>query len=269
MKKKLILISLIFLLVIGGGLLVVRTDFVKGLALDVSYPFMYAFDKVSGFFDYISQMIASKTELIQENNNLQQKLELLKAQIIYLKRLEDENAELKKQLNVVNRYPNFRLITGRIIGYSPDNWSEYVVINIGEKDGIKEGDIVVSNGYLFGQVYQVGKFSSSVILISDKNFRISARCRKTREFVLFQGKNEKEGQLIFVKPEQDIRIGDIVETSGVENKIPEGIPIGEISSVSYEEGNFYKNVSVSLKINPFKTEYVVVFIPAVQNEDKK
>ncbi len=269
MRKKFALIGLVIILIIGGGLFVVRTEFVKGLALNVSYPFMYTFDKISSFLDYISQMVSSKTELIQENNQLQKKIELLKAQIIYLKRLEDENTKLKKQLNVVDRYPDFKLITGRIIGYSPDNWSEYVIINLGKKDGIKEGNIVVSNGYLFGQVYQVGEFSSSIILISDKNFRVSARCKKTGEFVLFQGKNGKEGQLIFVKPEQDIRIGDFVETSGIENKIPEGIPIGEISSISYEEGNFYKNVKVSLKINPFKTEYVVVFIPVLQDEAKK
>lgn len=258
MKKKVLISVFSAVLLLLVGTFIVRTDFVKSTALDASQPFLNAVSNFSRFLNYLFEMYSSKDKLIQENENLQKKVELLKAQIIYLKKLENENLKLKQITNFVKRYPEYSFKTGRIIGYSPDNWNSFVVINLGKNDGIKTGDIVVSDGYLLGEVYQTGMYSSSVILVSDKNFRISARCRKTREAVFYQGKNRKEGRLLYVRPEQDIRIGDIIETSGIDSGIPEGIPIGTVKSVSYEEGDFYKDVSVKINVNPMEVEYVVV-----------
>ncbi|SNZ07136.1 rod shape-determining protein MreC [Persephonella hydrogeniphila] len=258
MKKKILIFVVFTFVFLLGGTFIVRTGFVKGIALDASYPFLNSVSKISDFLDYIFELFTSKDQLIKKNTELEKKVELLKAQIIYLKRLEKENLELKKIVNFIKNYPEYSFKTGKVIGYSPDNWNNFIIINLGKNDGLKVGDIVVSDGYLLGEVYQTGFNSSSVILISDKNFRISVRCRKTRETVFYQGKNQKEGKLIYVKPEQDIRIGDVIETSGVDSGIPEGIPIGTVKSVSYEEGDFYKDVSVSINVNPMKIEYVVV-----------
>jgi len=258
MKKRLFIYILTVLALISGGTFIVKTDFIKSIALDASYPFLKSVSEIKEFAVFLTQLFGSKSSLINENKKLQQEVEILKAQIIYLKNIENENKNLKKILNFIKKKPEFSFKTGKIIGFSPDNWNRFVIINTGSTDGIKKGDVVVANGYLFGEIYQVGAFSSSVILTSDKNFMISARCRKTREAVYYRGKNINEGKLIYVKPEQDIRIGDVVETAGFESGIPEGIPIGTIKSVSYEEGNFYKDVTVSLNINPLEIEYVVV-----------
>ncbi|MBK3333166.1 rod shape-determining protein MreC [Persephonella atlantica] len=235
-----------------------RNEQLKGIILDASYPVFKMADTVEEFFLSVFKHFQSQSSIIEENRQLEKKIELLKARIIQLKKVEAENKKLKRLLQFTDKYPDYKLKVARIIGYSPDNWRDFVIVDAGSFDGIKKGDLVVANGLLLGQVYQVGAFSSSVILVSDKNFRISARCRKTGEFVFFQGKDRKEGRLMFVKPEQDIRIGDVVETEGFE-KVPSGVPIGKIKSVSYVEGNFYKNVTVSLSLNPYSIEYVVIF----------
>ncbi len=258
MKKRLIIYIFLIILLLSGGAFIVKTSLIKSIVLDASYPFLKSVEEIKGFFYFLTDMIRSQKDLIQQNKKLQQEVEILKAQIIYLKNIENENKNLKKMLNFVRERSEFSFKSGKIIGYSPDNWNGFVIINLGSMDGIKKGDIVVANGYLFGEVYQVGAFSSSVILTSDKNFMISARCRKTREAVFYRGKNTKEGKLLYVKPDQDIRIGDVVETAGFESGIPEGIPIGTVKSISYDEGNFYKDVSVSLNLNPLEIEYVVV-----------
>ncbi|WP_456393149.1 rod shape-determining protein MreC [Persephonella sp.] len=260
MKKKLLSGLFVVVLIAGGGTFLVRTELVKSMALDAAQPFLTAVRFVTDSLETVAGIISSKKELVEENNKLQQKIELLKAQLIYMKNLEKENAYLRQITNFVSRIPDFEFRTGKIIGYSPDNWNNYVIINLGSKDGLKTGDLVVANGYLLGQVYQVGNLSSSVILTSDKNFKISARCRKTGEAVFFQGKNLKEGILLYVKPDQDVRIGDIVETAGLNGVFPPGIPIGTVKSVSYIEGNFYKKVTVSLPLNPLEIEYVVVIL---------
>ena len=257
MRKRYIIGFLVFL-VLGGVIFSFKNGQIKEIVLDASYPILKAINLVESSFTDIFLYFQSKNSLIEENKELEKKIELLKARIIQLNKVEAENRKLRQILSFTQKYPEYNLKVVRIIAYSPDNWSSFIIIDAGSSDGIKKGDIVVANGFLLGQVYQVGAFSSSAILVSDKNFRISARCRKTREFVFFQGKNRFEGKLIFVRPEQDIRIGDVIETEGFD-KAPSGIPIGVIKSVSYVEGDFYKDVTVSLNINPYDTEYVVVF----------
>jgi len=260
MKKKLLYGIFLIAIIAGGGTFLVRTELIKSMAVDAVQPFLTAVRFLTDTLESTAGIISSKKELVEENKKLQQRIELLKAQLIYMKNLEKENRHLREITNFISTIPDFEFRTGKIIGYSPDNWSNYVIINLGSKNGIERGNLVIANGYLLGQVYQVGNISSSVILTSDKNFKISARCRKTGEAVFFQGKNLKEGILLYVKPDQDIRIGDIVETAGLNGLFPAGIPIGTIKSISYTEGNFYKSITVSLPLNPLQMEYVVVVV---------
>jgi len=260
MKKKLLSAVTAGIIIIGGGTFLVRTELIKSAALDAIYPLLTSISFIKDFSVDILSLLQSKKELVNENKELEKKVELLKAKLIYMKNLERENIYLRQIANYMNKNGIFSFVTGKVIGYSPDNWNNFIIINLGNKDGIKKGDLVVANGYLLGEVYQVGNSSSSVILTSDKNFKIAGRCRETGEIVFFQGKSPGEGILLYVKPEQDIRIGDIVETAGINRNVPAGIPIGTIKSVSYNEGDFYKNVLVSLPLNPLKIEYVVVII---------
>ncbi|NPA58796.1 MAG: rod shape-determining protein MreC [Aquificae bacterium] len=267
MKKKFFIFFLAGALIVIGGTVLIRISPVKELALDVSAPVLKSVRAVKDFFSKGVELFSSKEKLSEENRELKRKVEILKTQLIYLKTVEKENRYLKQILNYVEKNKIVHFKVAKVIGYSPDSWNSFIIIGIGSKDGVKKGDVVVANGYLLGEVYQVGRWSSSVILTSDKNFRITGRCRKTGELVFYQGKSPGEGKLLYVKPEQDVRVGDIIETVGVNGDLPEGIPIGTVKSVSYREGEFYKKVSVSLPLNPLKVEYVVVILR--KQEDKK
>ena len=205
------------------------------------------------------QTMESKSKLLEENEELKRKIDLLELKIVQYKNLEIENTKLKKLLNFINRINTQKLdyITGKVIGYSGDNWINSLIINLGSNDGIKEGDIVVADGYLAGVVSEVGLFSSTVLLTSNKNFYLTVRTKKTREIAFFQGIDINSGILKYVKPEQDIRIGDIVETAGIDG-YPAGIPIGMVKEVYYEEGNFFQDIKVKLFLYPYNLEYVVV-----------
>ncbi len=234
---------------------------VKTFFLTVVYPIQKLSLSVYDRVEHFSNIVREKDKLLNENKSLKKELDFLRFKIIELKNKEIENNQLKKLLNFIESNPvifeQFRYKTGRVIGVSPDNLFEFVVVNLGEKNGIKEGDIVVSDGYLAGIINQVGKLSSSVLLVTNRNFKITVRMRKTREISFFHGLNERYGTLKYVRPEQDIRVGDIVETAGFDEN-PSGIPIGIVDDVSYEEGNFFKDVRVRLFFNPTKIEYVLV-----------
>ncbi len=217
------------------------------------------FSGISDIGSDIIQTMESKSKLLKENEDLKRKIDLLELNIIQYKNLEVENIKLKKLLNFVEKINTKKLdyVTGKVIGYSGDNWINSLIINLGSNDGIKEGDIVVADGYFAGIISEVGLFSSTVLLASNKNFYLTVRTKKTREIAFFQGIDIDSGILKYVKPEQDIRIGDIVETAGIDG-YPAGIPIGMVKEVSYEEGNFFQDIKVKLFLYPYNLEYVVV-----------
>ena len=197
----------------------------------------------------------------------------MKIKLIELKNIENENLKLKKLLNFVDELKkstkkDLNYVGAKVIGYSGDNWINSLIIDVGSSYGIKEGDVIIADGYLVGIVSEVGKFSSSVLLVSNKNFKITCRTKKTREVCFFQGVDNKTGKLNFVKPEQDIRIGDIIETTNLDGK-PAGIPIGVVKEVSYEEGNFFKDVKIKLFLYPYSLEYVVVLTDKKEENEKK
>jgi rod shape-determining protein MreC len=231
---------------------------VKPFSISVLAPILDTIDYVSVKFNDFISLIKSKNDLIEEVKKLKQENEKLKLKIINLKHIEYENTKLKEALYIKNIFPDFNILVGRITGFSPDNLSKYVFINLGSKDGVEKGNLVIANANLLGIISEVGKNGSVVLLISDPSFKIPARTARTRELVFFQGKNSKYGVLKFVKPEQDIRVGDIVETTDIDDKYPAGIPIGKIDKVIYKEGQLFKNVLVKININPMRVEYVIV-----------
>ncbi|WP_456402186.1 rod shape-determining protein MreC [Persephonella sp.] len=259
-KKKGIkkFLAVFFIIVSISAAYLIIFPYSKGAVLTLFHPFIKGIDSIYTGISSIFTSLENNYKIQKENRELKKEIEKLKTELTILKKYEIENKKLSEILNFKKKFRNFRLVTGKVIGFSPDNWSNFIIINLGRKSGITKGDVVVSDGYLLGVVYNVGVFSSSVLLVSDRNFKIPARTRKTRELVFFQGKDLKSGILRYVKPQQDIRIGDIIETTNVGKNYPEGIPIGKIVSINYEEGNFFKNVDIKLDINPLSVEYVVV-----------
>jgi rod shape-determining protein MreC len=260
MKLKYAGILLVFLLVS-----VFFVEKVKPFSISLVAPILNGIDylvvKVDDFFN----LIKSKDELIEEVKRLKQENEKLKLKILTLKHLEYENLKLKEALYIKRAFPDFDVLVGRVVGYSTDNFTKYVFINLSKKDGVEKGNLVVANATLLGIISEVTPYGATVLLISDPSFKIPARTAKTRELVFFQGMNNKYGILRYVKPDQDIRVGDIVETTDIDNKYPAGIPIGRIDKVNYREGKQFKDVLVKIDINPMRIEYVIV----IKRKNKK
>ncbi len=261
--KKVFIYSIAF--VIFLSLTVFILNKAKILSFSLVSPVLntvsYIDKSINNFLKYLEE----KDKLIEENKELKRKIEILKAKIIHLKYLEYENKNLKEVLKFKANYPQFVIKTGKVIGYSPNNWSEFIYINLGENDNVNKGDLVISNGHLIGIVFETTSKSSIVMLISNKNFKIPIRTRRTRELAIYQGYNLRYGYLKYVKPEQDIREGDLIETTDIDNRYPAGIPIGIIKEVSYKEGEVFKNVKVEINLNPLNLEYVIIVVGKRKN----
>lgn len=230
----------------------------KNIISLVSFPIERSFSTLTDLPKKVFVCFIGKEDLQKSLNEKDIQIQKLKLEITNLEFLKRENEILRKYLQFKTDYGIHKVTIARVISYSPDNWIKTFKIDVGEKDGVKRGDLVVYDGSLVGMVDKVFPSFSIVLAVNDKNFKITVRTKKTGESCLYQGFDEKNGYLKYVKPDQDIRIGDVILTETVSENIPSGIPVGIVKNISQKEGEFFRNIQISLMYRYTVLDYVMV-----------
>lgn len=253
-NKKLLLI----IISLATFFFILSSGFFKSKSLDVVYPVQKGISLINNTWSYIYHFFYEKDFTYHKLKNLEEENQKLKAEILKYKNQISEIEKTYPILDFIKKYQIQNYEIAKVIGISPDNWSDFFFIDKGRKDGIKIGDLVLKDGFLIGVVKNVGDFSSEVLTVSDKNFKITVRTRKTQEISFFQGLEKNKGILKYVRPEQDIRIGDIVETTVINSEATEGVPIGIIRKIPPKEGEFFREVEVETFYYPYNLDIVLV-----------
>ena len=197
-------------------------------------------------------------------NDIKAENEELKAQI---EQLEDENSDLRikreelRQLKKLSNSFNFEPYKGRSKAVAAritemDNANPYIVFTVdaGEDKGVKENSIVVDGSGLVGKVTEVGSDWSKVVSILSENNNISFRVTRKPSItgvVEADGKGGLEGFVMIVK-------GDTLVTSGV-GVYPEGIKIGRVEDVDYDENRQLKVITISPTVVFDSLQKVAIF----------
>lgn len=197
-------------------------------------------DAVAPILDFASRPVASAKEMINEvramaalkseNDRLMnERARLLQWQAV-ARKLEAENKALKSLLNFKSgAETNF--ITARVIADAGGAFAHSIVLNIGKRDGVENGQAVVTGYGLVGRVAIVGNRSTRVLLITDLNSRIPVLVESTRTRAILAGNNSDQPKLIHLPPNARVPQGDRIVTSGHAGVFPPGIPIGVVASI--------------------------------------
>jgi rod shape-determining protein MreC len=165
-----------------------------------------------------------------------------------LTRLREENARLMSWQNVAQRLeaenkalrsffafssgPQATFITSRVVGDAGSAFVRSMLLNAGARDGIKNGQAVMTADGLAGRITEVGETSARVLLISDINSRIPVLVERTRDRAVLAGDNSRQPRLTLMPPGMSVEAGDRVVTSGHGGTYPAGLPVGVVASVS-------------------------------------
>jgi rod shape-determining protein MreC len=200
-----------------------------------------ATDAFAPILDAVSRPIATVNEIVTEARELaalrvenarlrEERARLLQWQAAGRK-LEAQNAALRDLLNFIPREAK-AFISARVIADSGGAFAHSLILNSGERDGVRRGQAVVSGDGLIGRVIGVGSRSSRVLLITDLNSRIPVITEQSRTRAVLAGNNSVRPVLkhlpagIFVVP------GERIVTSGDGGAFPAGLPVGVVVSVS-------------------------------------
>ena len=194
-------------------------DFVSPLTIPLNYPIKVVGDLVRYFEIYAS--------LLEENKELKRDLQNMTGWKEKALQLEQKNAQLRA-LNNVKLSEDLIWVTGEMMADSGSPFYQSGVINIGSKDGIKNGSAAVDGLGLVGRISGVGQNVARVLFLTDISSAIPIKIKRSNQKGLMIGDNSPWPLLEFVEEKGLINIGDRVFTSGDGNVFPSDILIGTI-----------------------------------------
>lgn len=213
----------------------------------VERPAQYA----AGFFGTVNDI----ENAYKENKELKANLEDYASVKQQNRDLQNSYQELKKQMKLENDpdLSDYKKFPALVIGRSYDGWNQTVTVDKGQNDGIKTGMAVITSDGLIGKIGSVGKFTSKVMLISDKQNanQISAMVQKPQIYGMIEGFDEQKGVLLFQKipVKANVKKGQVVETSGLTGIFPSGLLIGKVTKVSSDQYGLTKIAEVKPSVN--------------------
>ncbi len=267
-KKKsgifgiIVTIIILITLVVITNTDVAKMSYVENLVSTIVMPIQngltYLKNKMAGnnsFFENIDVLKLENEELKKKNSELEQLLREFEI-------VKSENETLKEYVNLKDKYENYETIPAYVINRDIGNYSNTVVINVGEKDGIKENMTVIADEGLVGHVISTTENTAKVQTIVDTATAVTSTISTTKDTIIVQGTLDNNTILkaTYIPTDASVLQGDTVETSGIGGIYPKGIHIGTIKEV-YNTKNItdrYATVEPSVDFSKLATVLVIL-----------
>lgn len=177
-------------------------------------------------------------ELVDENARLRFRLQRMQA-------LEMENRDLRRILSAPQRGET-RVLVGELLEVSVDPYKQNILINRGATDSLYVGQPVFDPDGLLGQVGEVMPLSSAVVLITDPSHALPVQVTRNGLRAIAVGTGQPDRlRIVYLTPNDDIRKGDRLVTSGLGGRFPAGYPVATVSEVVEDAGEPFLRVTAT------------------------
>ncbi|MEM7078648.1 MAG: rod shape-determining protein MreC [Pseudomonadota bacterium] len=192
----------------------------------------------------VDTFTSSHEDLRAQNARLQRRvLELAQISQQYVA-LRAENDRMRELLGSQSRLP-YDVLVAELVGIVPDADTHQVMLDKGRDAGLEPGLAVVDAHGLFGQIVEVGAFTSRVLLITDANHAVPVRVNRNGVRSIAGGTGERAQLLLEDVPiSADIVDGDVLETSGLGGRFPPGYPVGVVQSMLVSPTSTFAEVTI-------------------------
>ena len=197
------------------------------------------------------------TNVSEENERLRKTLTLVNEDNLRLKEEINLAERLKSILEYKDQLPH-KSKAAVIIGFNKEPWARTVTIDKGSKDGIAKDLAVINPTGVVGRVIDVSAHTSQVLLGSDLRSNIDVIVQRSRIKGVAEGNGTDGFLLKYIRQIDDVRLGDLVLTSGLSGVFPKWVAVGEVVKIEKGRDNFFKSIEVRPAVNIHQTEEVLV-----------
>ena len=234
-------VRFLVLVVLSVALMVVDARFtlLKPVRSQMSLVLMQSYwitDLPQRLWQGVASQFGSRTELVAENEKLKTENLLLQGRMQKLAALTEQNVRLRELLNS-SALVNEKVEVAELIGMDPNPFTHRIIINKGERDGVVLGQPVLDARGLMGQVVELMPYTSRVLLLTDTTHSIPVQVNRNGLRAIASGTGNPERlELRHVADTADIKVGDLLVSSGLGQRFPAGYPVATVKEVIHDSG---------------------------------
>lgn len=214
----------------------------RGYLQSLVSPLQFMANAPKQMLTWASENLVTRKQLMNDNQRYRENELMFHEEGLQLSILKKENDRLRSLLASPLR-SEIKKMVAEILSVSSDPYSHQVLINRGAGDGVYEGQPVLDEQGIVGQILHVGARTSRVILITDLSVGVPVRVQRNGLRLIASGSGRID-RLIhnFVAHSADVKIGDLLVTSGLGGKYPEGYPVAKVTWVDTNESREFSTV---------------------------
>ncbi|MBS4641117.1 MULTISPECIES: rod shape-determining protein MreC [Aeromonas] len=234
-------------------------------------PLQYIANAPGTLLDTMSTQVQTRSSLIEQTKQQEQQLLTLRSRLLKLDQLEHENQRLRELLGSPV-HKESRKMVAELLSVDSDPFSHQVLINKGALDGVYNGQPVINDQGVVGQVLHVGSTTSRVLLITDSSHGIPVRVLRNDLRAIASGSGELDKlELRNLPRNTDVQVGDLLVTSGLGGRFPEGYPVATVTRSDYVEGKPFAQIEAKPLVALDRLRYLLLLWtdkkPEVHDDD--
>jgi rod shape-determining protein MreC len=238
---------------------------VRGYLQSLVSPLQYLATAPKQLLDWSVDNMVTKKQLVDDNKTLKMNELVYKERAIQLRIVQQENERLRTLLHSPVRV-DVKTMLAEILSVDGDPYSQQVVINRGANDDVHEGQAIVDDQGVVGQILHAGTITSRVLLITDVSHAVPVRIERNGTRLVASGTgNINRMSINHVSNSTDIKPGDLLVTSGLGGKYPEGYPVARVTIVKKDESRPFAYVQSEPIAQINRLRYLLLLWPQDNN----
>ena len=187
----------------------------------------------------VSGHFSEQQSLMAENTALREQLLLANARMDRLASVQVENQRLRDLLGGT-RGLRLDVQLASLIDIDLDPFRHRLVLDAGSRRGVQQGLAVINAEGVMGQVLAVTPANSTVILISDPSHAIPVQVVRTGLRAIAYGTGRIDLlEVPSIPLSADLRVGDVLETSGIGGRFPAGFKVGTVERLHPDDTRLF------------------------------
>ncbi len=244
--------------------------FVESSLVDGILPVFSVFTTIKTGIESLWTNYINLTQTQQENKSLKKKLVQLSQENIRLRETALANERLRKILQLRRELLGPSQVA-EVVGRGPSPFLQTIYINKGRKDGLTRGMPVLMPEGVAGRLEKTSRHYAQVVLLNDPAFAVDCLAQRSRVRGVLTGiPGGGNCQVKYIARTEDIRAGDIMITSGLDQVYPKGLILGRVLRVDSKVKGMFLFVEVVPECKPSQIEEVLIFQkkPPIPDQEK-
>ncbi len=227
----------------------------KNTLRNALYPVQWVANQPIVWYDSLSLYATDQIKLKKQNQALQQ-------QNLLLQNAANDRNNLLLELNELKLLSDIKTkkhqngVMAEVIAIGQDPLAGKLFINKGSNAQLQLGQAVIDQQGLIGQIISIQKYTAEISVATHAQSVIPVMNTRTGVRTLLYG-NVQNLELRYMPTDADLKSGDLLVTSGLDDVYPAGIPVAQVTSAKKSVGSPYYKADTKPVANIDKVNYVL------------